>query len=119
MFEIGQQIVCVDDSTSSPFETKILSRGGVYTIRDIRVVEFAKKKAPGVWLNELIREFDFSSLTSLLHPDDPRNSEIYEAISETRDRPWGARRFRPLKKSEIEHVQKLLEPVDKRELVDI
>ena len=111
----GDQVVCVDDSLQ-PFEVPVLKRGHVYTIRRIEPYSFTTGPDDGVWLEER-RTFDFSALKIIFAGDKLVESAIDEIMSD--DRPWGVRRFRPLKKSEIEHVQKLLAPVDTRELVDI
>ncbi len=41
-FHVGQKVVCVDASISTPGEVKTLEEGNIYTVAECCVVEFAR-----------------------------------------------------------------------------
>lgn len=110
MFEIGQLVVCVDDEVAEERdstgiyrrEDKVLERGQVYTIRGLSEQEFRDPgsnrvyTALGMWVEEVRRVVVIGNSHSEI---------VWEE-----DAVWGAVRFRPVLKRNIEIVQELLLP---------
>lgn len=122
MFEVGQEVVCIDDSPARKDGVKELIKGQRYIIRWIgmwkgslyteeklcvRLEGMYRDESPLVrGLVETIKEFA---------PDD----ETYDWDSYWKDIPFRASRFRPIqkKKTDIGELQKLL--LTNKELIDV
>lgn len=90
-FHVGQKVVCVDDTPFGPlrsYGTGLPVVGRVYTVRRVAIWANWKRTEGGLglWLDEFVRPL----------------------ASDGREHPFSARRFRPLRTTDISIFQAML-----------
>lgn len=90
MFDVGEEIVCIDVSPTNVFGIPELVMGQHY---------FVEWVGPFTWQNQEMIGVHLRGITY-------------------RTMPFRTTRFVPLRKTDISELEKLLVPVEKRELID-
>ena len=97
-FHVGAQVVCLDDVYWPGEAGDQLEKGRIYTIRKIDPAHpftddtFKHVSVPGLWLEEARRV-------------SPRVT-----VGDPKDTPWSARRFKPVRKTDISVFTAMLTP---------